>query len=480
MKTFSNHVFYFPFKWELPERAGKVFSEQTDLNCFPVNTQGNWLHNTETQNEQEANELYNERNYYYEFVHPVLYDDGTDLSIVRHYERKETSLRDVSYTITLKSGKVYVLKIAAMNLNLYATGVGMLTFYLENNLESQASWQDILNINQFGRRIFPANIGEKERRGLLAQSITIEGLNGPALTENFNAYTNESKYNWKPAGFICSLIKELSKSLIITPVIDDRMFVNCWYGTNDFKTEICGDYKKFINENDFWYQYVYVDDDGPTCQNKEMREAQVAASTYLRWQQYGTLYGISRYSFVALTEADSFIAVHMRTIYSRMIELVLVQQATSLRFSGEITRLSRLSKMNRVESDIINQISDLYKEYVRFVNQVYFREITAQDQGIELHKMLTDTLNTKSQVHDLDKEIEELYQYVNLLDDKVRNKNAELLNFIAAILLPATLWAAVFGMNQQLNSIYLWRHIGCIIVLTAIMYFIIRLIKKKK
>ena len=31
MSTYSYHVFYFPFKWELPGEDKKFFSEQIDL-----------------------------------------------------------------------------------------------------------------------------------------------------------------------------------------------------------------------------------------------------------------------------------------------------------------------------------------------------------------------------------------------------------------------------------------------------------------
>ena len=60
-----------------------------------------------------------------------------------------------------------------------------------------------------------------------------------------------------------------------------------------------------------------------------------------------------------------------------MAELVLVQRASMLRFSGEITKVSQLSNQD-VEA-VSKRVSSLYKEYIRFVNQIYFREITAQE-----------------------------------------------------------------------------------------------------
>jgi len=34
------------------------------------------------------------------------------------------------------------------------------------------------------------------------------------------------------------------------------------------------------------------------------------------------------------------------------------------------------------------KVSDLYLAYIRFVNKIYFREVTAYEQGIELYDML--------------------------------------------------------------------------------------------
>ena len=140
---------------------------------------------------------------------------------------------------------------------------------------------------------------------------------------------------------------------------------------------------------DFWYKYVFVDDGGfVTCQNSGMKKELVKQSTYYRWQKLGTLYGVSRYSFVTITnmEAKGFIDVHMRTIYSRMFELVILQRASILRFSGEVTKVSALKEGH--DKELARRIRSLYREYIRFINQIYFQSVTVQDQGIELYDML--------------------------------------------------------------------------------------------
>ena len=97
---------------------------------------------------------------------------------------------------------------------------------------------------------------------------------------------------------------------------------------------------------------------------------------------------------------------------------------------------------------ISKRISSLYKEYIHFVNQIYFREVTAQDQGIELYDMLQKNLKMEDYVKDLDGEIGELHQYVSLMDDRDRNKKATLLNNLATLFLPVSVITGFWGMNE--------------------------------
>lgn len=265
----------------------------------------------------------------------------------------------------------------------------------------------------------------------------------------------------------------------VAPVIDDRMLVNCWYGNDELSNEIKNN--KDFASSDFWYQYVFVDNGkDTTCKNQNMKKDLLAKSTYGRWQEYGTLYGVTRYSLVALTNqgALDFIGMHMRTIYSRMFELIIIQRASVLRFSGEVTKVSCLSKGSRRQ--LAERISSLYKEYIRFVNQVYFQSVTAQDQGIEMYNMMMQQFLLPEKVKNLDDEIGELNQYVTLIIDQKRSENGEWLNKLAAYFLPATIMTGIFGMNPFDGGNYWWGmfiQIGLILVLSVILYHI--LINKK-
>lgn len=502
---YSYHIFYFPFRWSLPSSADRILSEQMDLKHIPIADYSMWeraqLDATKSkaqlsdQELKDASELFGERQYFFDFVHPVLYDiKGAKNPLIHHYERREPKSGEVSYQIQVHD-KLYSLRVDAMNLNLYSTGVGILSFFMANEREDQSKEDAVLAINQFGRRIMPPHSGEfnPERRSLIASSIKILGLHGATgryedcfdyeerVSENKRGLNNV----WEPARFIKSMIEDLSPNLDIVPIIDDRMLVNCWYGNNELSKQIvdhAADEKdKFVTGN-FWYKYVFVDaGDKPedeTCQNDPMKIQLLKDATYFRWQKLGTLYGVSRYSFVALTDAEWFgvniLSMHMRTIYSRLFELIIVQRASMLRFSAEVTKVSGLAGTSQRE--VARRVGSLYKEYIRYVNQIYFRSVTLEDQGIELYDMLMNQFASQDQIKDLDEEIDELHRYVMLLVDESRNENGEMLNKLAAIFLPATVIAGILGMNKYCELEArgdFWIHTGIIVLITIMAYSII-------
>lgn len=502
---YSYHIFYFPFRWSLPSSADRLLSEQMDLKQIQITDHSMWervqldtARSKAQLSEQElkdTRELFGERQYFFDFVHPVLYDiKGVNNPLINHYERREPKSAEVLYQIQVRD-VLYSLRVDAMNLNLYSTGVGILSFFMANEREDQSKQDAVLAINQFGRRIMPPHSGEfnPESRNLIASSIKIIGLHGAAGkyedSFDYEERASDSKRGlnnvWEPARFIKSLIEDLSPDLDIVPIIDDRMLVNCWYGNNELSKQVedhAADEKDEFLSGNFWYKYVFVDTgnkpEDDTCQNVQMKEQLLKNATYFRWQKKGSLFGVSRYSFVALTNAEWFgtniLSMHMRTIYSRLFELIIVQRASMLRFSAEVTKVSGLAGTSQRE--VARRVGSLYKEYIRFVNQIYFRSVTLEDQGIELYDMLMNQFASQDQIKDLDEEIDELHRYVMLLVDESRNENGELLNKLAAIFLPATLLAGILGMNRSCDLEArgdFWIHTGIIVLITIITYSII-------
>lgn len=481
---YSYHIFYFPFKWEKKGLEKEKFSTRFDLNNVIPTNNSSWENLPFPLTNEYLAELYNEKNFFYDFVHNVLYDSGEKNNIIRHFERKEAYQTDLVYEIKVIANNkenIYYLRLKSIVLNLYSTGTGILVFYLENTKYSE--FNDILRINQYGRRVFPPFISAKEgipgtKRTELSDHIAIIGLNGPAnrYFDDFISYAPSST-TWKACRFINSLIEDLSPELEIKPVIDDRMHVVSWIGNKDLANSIKEG--TFIdNINDDWYRFLFIDGGSEsTCQNNKLKKDILERHTFLRWQKYGCLYGISRYSMVFLSDSEDFsqdvlLRVY-RTMYARMVELSLIQRASILKFADEVTHLSGLKETK--SSELADKISDFYREYIRFVNQIYFREITAQEQGIEMYDMIQEKMKISEQVKDLDNEIGELHQYAMLLEDKERNNSLSILSMIGALFIIPSFIAAFYGMNiidtdsLQCISLVSWISISIGLVFSPMM-----------
>lgn len=444
MSTYSFHTFMFPFRWRIKGLEDQPFSKQIALQNIRYAQSPGWeRYAIPPTIEKESDDLYNERNYFYEFVHPALYDDNSEQSLVRHFERREPKHGEVTYRIVCgKEKNVYELNVRYINLNFYATGVGVLSIYLDNDKYSVIS--DILAINQYGRRVFPPFIADVGKRDEIACSLEFNGLGG-VYFEDFSAYTNKVKSN-TPAAFIHKMVHEVAENIELQPVVDDRMFVLCWYKNEDWAKKFKEDFSGFLDDDELWYRFVFVDCKDTTCQNKSMRRKIIGNATYERWQDWYSLYGISRYSMVYLTNngCPPYLTNYFETEYARMAELVLMQRASMLRFSAEVTQISKLSGTK----DFGDRVSSLYKEYIRFENRMYFREVTAQDQGIEMYQKLVEAMNLKELVEKLDREIEELHDYVQMREDRLTNRTMSLLTWITTIFLPITVVTGYFSMNN--------------------------------
>lgn len=496
---YSYHIFYFPFKWAKKEVTEGTMTQLTDFSQIRFLNNGKWVrpavaesqendgNKTEKDNvSHDAQVLYNEKNYYFRFVHDVLYDsgDGND-NLVMHFERKEPQEKDVRYLIKVSGReKPYSLKVDAININLYKTGVGLMSFYLINDDESQCDTRDILNINQYGRRILPpfwSEVNAKERKEL-SEYLEISGLDTEISKEDFKSYTVDEP--WTATSMLDSLLKDLTDNLTLTPVIDDRMFVMSLYKNDDMSGLSLRAADAYCNPSspfsEFWYKYLFVDTGWPTCQNNEMRRDLLRAHTYLRWQDWNSLYGVSRYSFVYLTNSGvpSYLVDYFMTTYARMMEIALVQRASVLCFSNEVTTLTKRGDWTLEK--LSEHVDSLNEEYIRFINRMYFKELTSQDQGVELYGMIRQNLDIDSYVEELKDEIEKLHDTISFKVERSRNEKAETLNFMAAILLPVSIVTGFWSMNLGLfcnvksNMIPFAVAVGLMILGVAFSIFLVR------
>jgi len=525
----SRHIFLFPFKWEnaTPTSSEKAplsgFADRTNLSDFatilklsdPETSSSRFSWKAPAFNLSTPAE-YNEFNYFYDYVREVLYDlDSSKLklpnmgkSLLKHYQLDVKEGDTLTYNISVKgneAGTPYTLDVDDILLNVYDTGVGVLSFFLGNRLAHQADPETILRINQYGRRLAPpffaiepeivgmpaAKAKENAEWGLskgldqtqrkeLAESISLvltpnaepasekEPSKLPqTFKEDFSQYRKEKSFQTGPfllPRFISELFPPNTietqeaawrnegtpngnpAKVFIKPVLDDRMFVLSWYGGIEHlevshrqaqiqKHTLKQEFDLLDSrrvEGDFLFRFIFVDGASMSTFNNGFADRLLQQNTYHRWTPY-TYFGVSRYSLVCLSNSlknlrdprvdAAFVPQHLETLYFKLFELCIIQRASVLRFADEVTHLSHFTQEDLTPEQLFEQlgpkVSELYKNYIRFVNKIYFREITAQDQGIELYDMLQRELRIEEQVEDLDKEIAELHQYVGMLSREV-------------------------------------------------------------
>ena len=222
---------------------------------------------------------------------------------------------------------------------------------------------------------------------------------------------------------------------------------------------------------DIWYQLIHIDANEVSCQNDIMFSDIIEKSTYLRWTERGTFYGFSRFSSVILTNFkkndDPFIYYHHKTMYYQFAVLLLFYRGALLSFSrksAEIAKLFQFFDKNR--KDGLKKLKALYKEFILFKNTYWFKEVSAQDQGIEIFNLWNEKLNNPALMDDVKSEIHELYEFVNYETDQDENKSLSTITIIGAIALPISLVFSFWGMDILPDSF----QISCLISMKMLTY----------
>ncbi len=484
---YSIHSFMFPFSWTSIAKGLKhtsIFSKKTKLADFNNKIESVGLLKRKIYTIGTDERRYNEYTYFHDFVRQSLYDTGesTDFTTTdQAYYELEGSNGD-QYVIH-KKGQSYTLKIDSICMHVFNSGIGILTYNLIN--EDNRDKSDVLCINEYGRRIYPQYIGwnwdiNAAKDSFLADTISIT-INGNTFIEDFSSYQNGVSidstfippkhiscifgYNGQDSigdpnhSFVFTKKDESSDIILITKMTDDRMFFQCYIHDEVLANSLGKDYKT----SRFWYAYVHGDADehDVTIKNDDLMKEELEKLTYARWcntynidtalldanqvsfVKSSTLFGMTRDSFVAIGHWEHLFT-HMQTMYYQMAILCLAQRCTILRFSAEVRNITYLLEGN---SDPTPAIKDLYKNYIKFINKLYFREVTPQIQGIEMYSKFHTSMNIEKEVKDLDSEISELHTYITMVEQTNLGK-------IAMWFLPPSLIAGLFGMSVFNDNVF--------------------------
>jgi hypothetical protein len=480
----SHHIFLFPFTIEhrnqgnFMEKAADALPKGiwTETSFFPEG----YRPESTTREKAKYYARYSEYHYYHPFIRERFFPqipgkkaaDGTP-PLMRFFSAQPQPGDTFSFTFNCKK---YALELKNVHLRLFETEIGILSFEVVNCVHSELA--DILIINDVGRRIYPQYLGdngvEAVQGSFLAQKIDFT-LAGRTYTEDFKAANNE------PGPVVAKYIRELLGSrftldkacfsasggsdFLYKPTIDDRMYVVCWYGSDEWAEALqCkkadGSYE--YEGSEMWARFIFHDGSFNCCQHPVMMRRLIKETTYERWVDTGLFFGLSRYGLVCLTKRTDWfpfniIRQHVRRHYTQMAVILLTQRASVIRFSERVADTSGRfvsnsatgSALKKQVRDFEDRVEKLHHHYIRFVNRIWFTEVTPQEQGIEMYSQAAKVMRLKEDVTDLNQEIRELHDFTTGLTAREENRQIRSLTIMGALFLPITVITGFFGMNLK-------------------------------
>ncbi len=215
-------------------------SDPKDKNSFPAG--------------ENFRSFYNEYQYFYPQVRNALY--GNDGSIVKSYVFAEEKVHEKAHYYITKKNRIYDLLINAIRLKVYNTGVALFILECENYGKDklggdQKSFDDIKNINDYGRRITLPFIPDQPEASICADKleISIPEL-GVSFDSDFKGFIENVNASNMPEELVnlnhlCDFVKNIinyggnycfstngekdapKNAFRIRLALDDRMFVAC-------------------------------------------------------------------------------------------------------------------------------------------------------------------------------------------------------------------------------------------------------------
>lgn len=468
----SYHTFLFPFLWNC---GNKKITRHMFTKCLNANWKKEIL--PETLSTTQMNECYNQHHYFNLAARNAIYSNNGDEDIVWNY-RFDLSDNDSKWMDSPKyadNKAIYVIKkgeenfllhINGIRLKLFNTGIGIIIFELENFLYKDAA---VINrINDLGRHVYMPytdngkcyDCADEVLIKYSDKEIVKDSLVGVPKKFDTTNIAAPILYLLKNDEYsITTDEKEIGgKKYYIEPIIDNRMFVACYYVNPQLVDAVRGwnngqyaymieaeakplgkenDDAKIENPNNYniasqLYETVFVDGNGLTCQSRIMLKKLLDEHIYDRWIEYGSIIGITEYSMVTITNnSTENLARNFLTMYIEMIILVLAQRASILAFEREISQIA-CGRTNQ-------KIEDTQKKYVIFQSELLLQEVTSQQQGIELYNMLLEKLFVIHQQNSVEAQIKSLLELNTANNEKTEN-------WILFIL-------AILGLSETIKTI---------------------------
>ena len=481
--VYSYHTFMFPFLFEMNKTTRAKFRK-----CC----HGGWFADKWDPQKMNDSVWYNQYHYFNKAAHNAIYmtendkedDEATAVTNLRfdllslmeqtpkanperEKNRDKNAGNPIKYVIC-KGEKTYAVDINAIRMKLYNTGVGILIFELENR--RYPSEQEVIEINDFGRRIYApyyAYYNDRMNCSICADRIYFR-IDGKDMDAEASTLLPESLMESAEATVLAEPILRLlsndeyrvttkekcaKNEICIEPVIDDRMFVACYYKNADFvdtMREWDGEHYRYMthakekapfdnedqqNAANRLYTMMYVDGDGMCCHSRRMLEDLLSDDhIYTRWLEYynsydkefqGSITGFSEYTMITVAKKPAdYLITPFLTQYVEMAILALVQRASLLSFEYMISECAKGGNY---------EVEDIQKKYILFQSQILLKEVSPQQQGIEIYDMLEKNLMIEKEQNEIKTQIEDLFTQKNFEHDHKENGILFLLSLLSIV-----------------------------------------------
>ena len=330
----------------------------------------------------------------------------------------------------------YELVLEGLELHCYTFGCGVLWIKTHGTFNEP---KDTKRITEAGRRTcipyipdscdraphvnatkLILNIGDKHCVFDPVQSLEdVKNKKKPMLPENIDFFRpirmgENGEFHAKPLNddrmFVMELIRDRKLSLDLRSPGDG---IRSWSANPTNKETV--DFQKSI------YEYVYIDmDDDCCCQDTQMCTELLNDAIMPRWADAGTIYAATNYSFVCLMDANPELNASVARVYLNqyiyIASLVLAQRMGLASYSqraGRISAVPRGKDKHKNSARSYRELAGLQREFVAFENQMLIGEISNQQPGIELYKLLSDQLRIGEEQESLNEQLGSLYEVMN-------------------------------------------------------------------
>lgn len=387
-------------------------------------------------------------------------------------------------------------QVNEIDIHLFDNQIGLLTISTEKlEGDNKTDFHTFLRYNDIARRVYPPHLGdintcglkqdeEKKRKiknlqfinslacentckskyetRLLPVRISLLKDGSEPISEDFKPIDLKAQKD-KDIVFLSNIIKKLldpfelqekhgvmpdKDKIYYTPFIDDRMFIVSYYSDNEvsdkLKKRCCDGY--VYETSDDWYRYIFVDGNYANIENNAMKNDLIRKHTYARWANYGSFFGMSRYSFVLLCDDSNFsrnvLKQHMKSMYYQIALIVLFQRAMLLKFAEDVDEVTRGFETGKYSIKLKVDSDRLHGDFIKFINKYWFIEVTPQEQGIEIYNQWMGLLNLEKLYNEVQREVSELAEYVENKIEAETNKN---LAMITRFGFPLAILGLIFG-----------------------------------